>query len=115
MKYLSFALIMLSSNVFAETLTTDNFTIQIERECEEGMVTCDKIKFIYSPVGFETKQTVKGKTVHTKCADGITPCAFQGSEFVADGAKYFIHNSGVLEILDKNGNQLLVEQGKWQY
>ena len=97
------------------TLITDNFTILIEPECEEGNVTCDQVKFIYSTVGFETKQTAFGSTVHTKCADGITPCAFQGYEFAADDAKYFIHNSGVLEVLDKDGNQLLVEQGKWQY
>ena len=115
MKYLTFALTMLSLNAIGETLTTDNFTIQIKRECEEGVVSCDQIKFTYSAVDFEKEQTVKGKTVHTKCADGKTPCAFQGYEFISDGAKYFIHNSGVLEVLDKSGNQLLVEQGKWQY
>ena len=106
-------LAMFSSVAFGETLTTDNFTIQIERGCEEGVVTCNKIKFTYSPVGFKKKQVVMGKTVHTKCADGITPCAFQGYEFRADGAIYFIYNSGVLEVTDPDGNQLLVEQGKW--
>lgn len=114
MKYLVFAIAIMSSAVSAETLTTDNFIIQIERGCEEGEVTCDTMRFIYSPVGIEKKQVVVGKTVHTKCAGGITPCAFQGYEFLADGAKYFIHNSGVLEVTDSEGNQLLVEQGKWQ-
>ena len=114
MKYLVLALVVISSAVSAETLTTDNFIIQIERGCEEGNVTCDTIKFIYSPVGIEEQQTVIGKTVHTRCADGVTPCAFQGYEFLADGAKYFIHSSGVLEVIDSEGNQLLVEQGKWQ-
>lgn len=105
----------MSSVVSAETLITENFIIQIERGCEEGEVTCDTMRFIYSPVGIDTKQTVIGKNVHTQCADGITPCAFQGYEFLADGAKYLIHNSGVLEVTDKEGNQLLVEQGRWQY
>ena len=114
MKCLVFATAIMSSAVSAETLTTDNFIIQIERGCEEGEVTCDTVRFIYSPVGIEKKQIVVGKTVHTKCADGITPCAFQGFEFLADGAKYFIHNSGVLEVTDSEGNQLLVEQGTWQ-
>jgi len=113
-KCLVFATAIMSSAVSAETLTTDNFIIQIERGCEEGEVTCDTVRFIYSPVGIEKKQIVVGKTVHTKCADGITPCAFQGFEFLADGAKYFIHNSGVLEVTDSEGNQLLVEQGTWQ-
>ncbi|WP_298770778.1 hypothetical protein [uncultured Shewanella sp.] len=115
MKYLVIALVIISSVVSAETLVTDNFIIQIERECEEGNVTCDTIRFIYSPVGCEQKHTVIGKTVHTKCADGVTPCAFQGYEFLADGAKFFIHNSGVLKVIDSEGNQLLVDKGKWQY
>lgn len=115
MKYLVFAIVIMSSAVSAETLTADNFIIQIERGCREGEVTCDTMRFIYSPVGIENKQTVIGRTVHTKCADGITPCAFQGYEFLADGAKYFIHNSGVLEVTDSEGNQLMVEQGKWQH
>ncbi|WP_353352612.1 hypothetical protein [Oceaniserpentilla sp. 4NH20-0058] len=104
----------MSSVVTAETLTTDNFIFKIERDCEEGEVTCDTIKFTYSPAGFEKKQTVIGKAVHTMCADGITPCAFQGYEFLADGAKYFIRNSGVVEVIDDEGNQLMVEQGEWQ-
>ena len=115
MKYIVFALVFISSVVFAETLTTDNFIIHVERGCEEGEVTCNTIKFIYSPVGVSKKQTVIGKTVHSLCADGVTPCRFQGYEFLADGAKYFIYNSGVLEVTDSEGNQLLVEQGKWQY
>ncbi len=115
MKYIIFALVFISSVVSAETLTTDNFIIQVERGCEEGVVTCDTMKFIYSPIGASKKQGVIGKTVHSLCADGVTPCKFQGYEFLADGAKYFIHNSGVLEVTDSEGNQLLVEQGKWQY
>jgi hypothetical protein len=114
-KYLVFAMLFMSPVVFSETLTTDNFVIEVERGCEEGVVTCDTIKFIYLSVGIKQKQTVVGKTVHTKCADGITPCAFQGYKFQSDGAKYFIHNSGVLEVTDSEGNQLLVEQGKWQH
>ncbi len=115
MKYLVFVLAIMFSEVSAETLTTDNFIIEIEHDCEEGNVTCDMIKFIYSPIGIEQKQTVVGKTVHTKCADGVTPCTFQGYQFLADGTTYFIYNSGVLEVIDSEGNQLLVEQGKWQH
>lgn len=114
MKYLILGLLICSLNVFAETLITANFTIDISHECEEGVVSCDRIKFTYSPTGFEKKQVVIGSTVHTKCADGVTPCAFQGYEFLADGAKYRIYNSGVLKVLDENGNQLLLEQGEWQ-
>ena len=114
-KYLVFALLLFSSFASAETLTTDNFIIEIERGCEEGVVTCDNIKFTYVLVGFDKKQTAIGKTVHTKCADGITPCRFQGYEFLDDGAKFFIYDSGVLEVTNSEGHQLLLEQGKWQY
>lgn len=115
MKYLIFVVAILSSVVSAETLTTDNFIVQIESGCVEGEVSCDTMKFIYSRIGFDKTQTVVGKTVHTTCADGITPCAFQGYEFQVDGSNYFINNSGVLEVTDSEGKQLLVEQGKWQY
>jgi len=115
MKYLAFVFVVFSSVVFGETLITDNFTIQIEHGCKEGEVTCEKIKFTYSPAGIEQKKIVMGKSLHTKCADGITPCAFQGYEFLADGAKYVIYKSGVLEVIDNENNQLLVEQGKWHY
>lgn len=115
MKYLLFTIVIMSSAAFAETLTTDSFIIQIEQGCEEGEVTCDTMRFIYSAVGAEQEQTVVGTTVHTTCADGVTPCAFQGYEFSADGANYFIHHTGVLKVTDCKGNQLLVEHGQWQY
>lgn len=115
MKYIVFTLVFISSVVSAETLITDNFTIRIEHMCEEGEVTCNTIKFIYSPIDVNKKETIMGKTMHTLCADGITPCRFQGYQFFADGAKYLIYNSGVLEVMDSEGNQLLVEQGTWQY
>ena len=114
-KYIVLTLLSLYSVVSAETLATDNFIIQIERGCEEGEVTCKTMKFIYSPVGISKSQTVIGRTVHAVCADGVTPCQFQGYEFLTDGVKYFIHSSGILEVIDSEGNQLLVEQGKWQY
>lgn len=114
MKYLVFVVAIVSSSAFAETLTTDNFIIKIERGCEEGEVTCDTMRFTYSLFDSDKTQTVVGKTVHTKCADNITPCAFQGYEFLTDGVTYFINNSGVLEVTDNEGNQLLLEQGKWQ-
>lgn len=114
-KYLVFLMLLISSVASSKTLTTDNFVIEIAHDCEEGEVTCDAIKFVYSPAGFKQKHTVIGKTVHRRCADGITPCAFQGYEFQSDGATYFIRQSGVLVVTDNRGNQLLVEQGSWEY
>jgi hypothetical protein len=114
MKYILFALFLFSSVSFAETLVTDNFTINIENQCEEGNVTCEMIKFTYAPVGIGNMKTVIGKTKHSACADGTTPCGFQGYEFMADGGVYYISSSGILEVTDKEGNQLLVEQGKWK-
>lgn len=115
-KYLTVALAILPTIVFAETFTSDNFIIDIERGCGEGVVTCDIIRFRYSAVGTEQVFTAIGKAVDTHCADavGLSPCRVQGYEFLADGAKYFIHDSGVLEISDSEGKQLLVELGKWQ-
>ena len=115
MKYLIYIVLFLSPLANGKTLTSDNFKIEIKRDCEEGVVTCDKIKFILYTTGFEKGEVIRGTTKHSTCADGVTPCAFQGYEFISGGGTYFIHSSGVIEVIDSDGNQLLVEQGKWQY
>ena len=114
MKYSVLAGIALSALASAETLTTPHHVVYIERGCEEGEVTCDRVRITYVSVGLEDERTVVGRTVHTMCADGVTPCAFQGYEFVGvDGRTYFIHQAGTLIITDGDGRQRVVEPGKW--
>ena len=113
-KYILLVAIIATSAVRAGTLISDNFIIEIERQCPEGHVTCEKIQFTFSPTGIDKKQVVIGTTIHTKCADGLTPCAFQGYEFHSNGDIYFINESGFLVVRDKDGNTLLAEQGEWQ-
>ena len=102
-----------SGSVFAETLDTDNFLIDIERRCGEGAVTCENVLFTIRPTGISTTQQYTGTTFHSTCADGVTPCQFQGYKFIADEVQYTIYSSGFLEITDKEGNPLLAEQGSW--
>lgn len=57
---------MFSQLSSGETLVSDNFKIEIETECEEGVVSCDKMKFILFGTGFEQEQTIKGTTTKSK-------------------------------------------------
>lgn len=114
-KLMTILLLIASPFSSSETFITKNFTIEIHSMCEEGNVTCDEIQFTLSVKGFESKKIVTGKTIHTRCADGVTPCAFQGYLFVTNDAKYFLYHSGVLEVVDKQDNPLLLEQGEWMY
>ena len=103
------------SNVSAQTLVTDSFKIMIEYDCNEGEVTCDKIHFLINAAGSDEKKSYIGNTLHSICADGITPCTFLGYEFEAHGLKYIIYTSGTLEVINYQGKQTLLETGKWVY
>ena len=114
-KILIALILVFSSTAWGETLTTGTYTIVIEVLCEEGNVTCDKVEFSMEVAGSDQNLKYTGNTMHSKCADGVTPCAFQGYEFAVDGATYILYNSGVLVVIDKKGNQVLSEQGTWTY
>jgi len=114
-KYLIIIFVLtLSPIAFGETLVSKNFTIKVERQCSEGEVTCNDVKFIMSLPGIDKSSVITGKMVHSKCADGTTPCGMQGYKFYSGGGTYFLNNSGFVTITDKEGNILLAEQGKWQ-
>lgn len=114
MRYIALLLASFSSLVSAEMLLTDSYSIQIERECKEGNVTCDNVRFTYIYGGSDEKNVAMGSTVHSLCADGETPCSFKGYTFSAGSRQYFIRTSGTLEVLDHEGNQALLEQGTWK-
>lgn len=114
MRVIVLLLAIFTSAVGAETLLTDTYSIQIQRECEEGNVTCDKIRFTYTVAGSDAPRVAMGSTVHSTCADGITPCAFRGYAFSSESHQFFILSSGTLEVMDYEGNLLLTEPGAWQ-
>lgn len=97
----------------AQILDTPNYSIQIEVGCPEGEVTCDKV--FYRGESKRTKRSISllGRTAHSMCADGVTPCRFLGYVFRNDAFTYFVNDGGELVVLD--GETVVVrEQGVWK-
>ena len=108
------------SEIFhTHTLETPNHLISITPRCPEGDVTCDKVS--YQGINKKTGAALKlngGTTVHTTCADGITPCRFIGYSFRNGKHTYFIGEDpdgekGTLTV-KKEGKVILTERGTWQ-
>jgi hypothetical protein len=99
---------------FAGTLTTKNYIVEITRNCEEGVVSCDNVT--YRGISKQTGKaiTLTGSTKHTTCADGITPCRFLGYEFKSDNITYLVLESGILQVLKGKYKMLLEERGDWK-
>jgi len=110
--YLLIALLGISfDHACADTLRTPSFVIDIQG-CEEGVVSCDDV--VYTGTSKRTGKSIKlrGKTLHTVCADGVTPCRFLGYEFRKGGVYYRVLEDG--RLLVTQGKKVLVEEaGEW--
>ncbi|MEA5511754.1 hypothetical protein VB715_18440 [Crocosphaera sp. UHCC 0190] len=102
----------INNAVKTETLKTKNFKITINSNCQEGEVTCDHVS--YEGINVNTGESLQliGKTLHTTCADGITPCRFLGYEFLNGKYRYMVTEDGSL-LVYQGEKLLLEEQGTW--
>jgi hypothetical protein len=102
----------------AQTLLTDNYQVNIKVQCPEGNVTCDKVR--YAGTNRKTGKTIEltGRTVHTTCADGITPCRFLGYQFRNGAVTYSVweraDGDGATLAVSQGSRVLLEERGTWQ-
>ncbi len=97
----------------AATLETPSFVVNIDVRCAEGNVTCDNVR--YSGTSRKTGKsiTLRGRTMHSRCADGITPCQFQGYVFNSGRLRYMVTQGGDLIVMQ--GEKTLVqEHGTWK-
>ncbi len=99
---------LFSSLANAETLKTKNFSVKITRNCAEGNVTCDNVT--YSGKNLKTGASIRltGKTIHTTCADGVTPCRFLGYEFRNNKYLYRVTEDGKLQVFQ--GKKLILQE-----
>jgi hypothetical protein len=97
-----------------DQLKTKNYVITISRNCQEGEVTCDKVT--YHGVSKKSGQeiTLQGSTIHSMCADGVTPCRFLGYKFKTGKITYHVFESGLLQVVKGANNVLVEEQGAWE-
>ena len=112
--------LLLTSSAFfagrasASTLTTPSFVIQIEVRCAEGNVTCDNVTYVGTNRKSGKSIMLRGKTKHAMCADGVTPCQFQGYEFKNGTTYYRVLEDGNLLVMQ--GKKILVEEkGTWDW
>jgi hypothetical protein len=108
-------LIVSAGAVAAEMLTTANFVVTITRNCPEGSVTCDDVSYRGVAKKSGKAITLKGGTMHTTCADGVSPCRFLGYRFRSGDVTYLVWESGVLEVRLGKDKRLIEERGEWKY
>ncbi|MFO0519912.1 MAG: hypothetical protein ACK515_05740 [bacterium] len=97
----------------AQTLVTPNFEVRIEVLCAEGNVTCDKVRYTGTNRRNGRSITLTGRTLHSLCADGVSPCRFLGYEFRSGSITYTAFESGLLSVRE-GSKVLLEEQGAWR-
>jgi len=97
----------------ADTLTTPSFTVEITVNCEEGSVTCDDVAYVGTSKKTGKSIKLHGRTKHTTCADGVTPCRFLGYEFRNGKIYYHVLEDGTLLVV-QGKKTLLSEKGEWQ-
>lgn len=96
-----------------QTLETPGFTVKITQQCEEGNVTCDDVRYVGTSKKSGKAITLRGKTMHSLAADGVTPGAFQGYVFKSGRVSYTVFADGRLVVTE--GKKTLVNQrGEWK-
>lgn len=96
-----------------ETLETPNYLVTIEQRCAEGNVSCDDVVYTGKSKRSGKAITLRGKTMHSTCADGVTPCRFQGYQFRSGKVRYIVGVDGSLTV--QQGSKTLVnERGEWK-
>jgi len=106
---------ILSGTAAAETLTTENYIVEIERHCQEGEVTCDNVSYLGISKKSGNRIELEGKTLHSLCTDGVTPCRFLGYQFNNGNTTYKVFESGLLQVIQNNKDVLIEERGEWSY
>lgn len=113
LKMMAAACALLAAPASADTLVTPSFVVRITVNCEEGNVTCDDVSYVGTSKKTGKHITLRGTTKHSLCADGVTPCTFQGYEFSNGKTFYRVLADGTL--LVTQGKKVLVkETGTWE-
>lgn len=112
--FLLAATFLFSEQAFSSTLTTPSFIIKVQVNCAEGNVTCEDVTYVGTSKKTGKSITLRGKTKHSLCADGVTPCAFQGYEFISGKTYYRVLEDGRLLVMQ--GKKVLLEEtGTWEW
>lgn len=103
----------IASAAAEQVLYIHSFSVTISVLCEEGEVTCERVEYIGRSLKTGNSIRLQGRTEHTLCADGLTPCRFLGYRFTNGDFVYTVSETGMLQVTQKQ-KLLLQEQGTWQ-
>ncbi|MBY0241020.1 MAG: hypothetical protein K2X55_17070 [Burkholderiaceae bacterium] len=105
---------LISKQAFSSTLTIPSFIIKVQVNCAEGNVNCEDVTHVGASEETGKSITLLGKTKHNLCADELTPCAFQGYEFINGKTYYRVLEDGRLSVMQ--GKKVLLEEtGTWAW
>lgn len=106
-------LLVAGASSAAQRLATESFDITIQARCPEGVVGCDDV--LYVGVHRRSGRSIRlvGRELHTRCADGVTPCRFIGYAFDNGNTRYVVSEDGAL-IVRQGEKILLEERGAWR-
>ncbi len=99
---------------FGDVLVTKSYFVTIDHPCPEGCVGCDNITYRGMSRKSGEAITLKGSTLHSKGADGVTPAAFQGYAFTNGDTTYMVMVGGVLQVVRGDSEVLVSEKGVWR-
>lgn len=102
-----------SAQAGGDVLITPGFRVVVERHCPEGTVVCDQVSYLGQDRRSGASLRLTGSTMHSECADGVTPCRFLGYRFRNGNVTYEVGDDGLLRVTQA-GKVLLEEQGTWQ-
>jgi hypothetical protein len=94
-----------------ESFVTENYRIRITNNCGEGVVVCNDMTYYGENLKTGRSITLKGRTVHSLCNDGVTPCRFDGYVFKSGDYRYVVTISNSL-IVYKGDREILYERSR---
>ena len=108
------AIALWSGTASAAVLETPHYVVDISPQCEEGNVSCDRVAYQGKSKRSGQAITLEGRTWHSRCADGVTPCRFLGYRFENGNVTYYVHEDGRLRVVRGCDHVLVDEQGTWR-
>lgn len=94
---------------------TQHYKLIIITNCKAENVTCDDIDL--TAINRDSEIIIfqtKGRTRHSRSANGITPGRFLGYEFKIENMTYFLTEDDTLLIKADKSDIVIKEKGEWQ-